>query len=337
MTIRHTVSLIVLALISATSAAVAQDPPPVETDLFTLHNDVRVDLHHFLVNVASQEADQRPPWATPLDGYEAVRDALSPAERATWERAVDTYAATVGRSFVFDDGLVAVRDVVAGLGTQSAVPEADRPLLAAVAAALPVYRRHWWPAHREQNDAWIESVAPILREVEGGIAGRLVHAYGGTWPEGRTRVDVVAYANAVDAYSTGGVVTIGTGEPGNQVPQGIEILFHEASHTEPLETPLRELVRRAFRAEGATVHDRFWHDVIFYTTGEATRLELARIGRPEYAHYGAAGLYGRNERWPPQLAAFDAHWRPYLESGDEGDDAREAALRRVAAELAQTR
>jgi len=49
--------------------------------------------------------------------------------------------------------------------------------------------------------------------------------------------------------------------------------------------------------------------------------------------YGASGVYRRGERWPPELAAFEAHWRPFLELKSPTPDARLAAVRRVAAAL----
>ena len=327
-------ALLLLVVVARPAAALqADDRPVVETARFALHDDPRVNLHHFLVNWAWAETGERPPWATPMPEREAGLAALTPVERDIWLAAVEAYSAAAGRSFVFDDGMVALRDVAAGIGSASEVPDADRPMLAALDAALPVYRAHWWPAHREANEAWIGNVAPTLRRVEDGIAGRLVAAYGGAWPVGRTRVDVVAYANAVDAYSAGGNVTIGSQEPGNAMPQAIEMVFHESSHVDPLESSLRDMVERAFEAAGQSDPGRFWHDVVFFTTGEATRLEMERIGRPGYEHYGASGLYSRNERWAPELAAFEAHWQPFLES--ESDDAadREAAMRRVALAL----
>jgi hypothetical protein len=122
---------------------------------------------------------------------------------------------------------------------------------------------------------------------------------------------------------------------GNQMPQAIEMVFHESSHTDPMEGPLRAALSGAFEAVDGAEPDRFWHDVIFFTSGDITRLVLAEHGEPGYEHYGARGVYVRGERWGVELPAFEQHWRPYLESGANDDRARDAALEAVARAVAR--
>ena len=311
--------------------------PPVMTARFELRSDPRVGLHHFLLAWAAADAGAWPPFAPPLVERDRGLEGLAAEDRETWRTAVEAYGATVGRSLLFDEGLLAVRGWAAGAGSAEAVPGADRPLATALERALPVYARHWWPAHDAQNRAWIEAVTPALAETEVGIASRLAAAYGGVWPAGRIPADVVAYANPVGAYSTGGRVTLASGDRDNGMPQSVELLFHEASHIDPLEAPLREAVAAAFARAGGEAPDRLWHDVIFVTSGEVTRLAFAERGRPEYRHYGeTAGVYGRGPRWAVELPAFDAHWLPFVRSGDADPAARHAALEALAAQLLRT-
>lgn len=316
--------------------AQTEEAASVTTARFELRSDVQVGLHHFLLDWAAADAGEWPPFAPPLVERETGLDGLPAADRETWNGAVRAYAATVGRSLLFDRGLLAVRDWAAGAGPREAVPEVDLPLAEALEAALPVYRRHWWPAHEAQNRAWIDAVAPVLRETEEGIAPRLAAAYGGSWPDGRIPADVVAYANPVGAYSTGGRVTIASGDRENGMPQAIELLFHEASHVDGLEGPLREALRRAFERAGAEQPDRLWHDVIFVTSGEIARIVLEESGRPGYRHYGeTTGVYTRGARWEVELPAFEAHWLPFVRSGSADSETREAAFEALARALAE--
>jgi hypothetical protein len=303
------------------------------TRRFELRSDPRVALHHFLIDWASADAGEWPPYALPLAERDDWRSLLDAEEGRAWHAALDAYAATPGRSFVFDQGIIAVRDWAAGVATRDDIPAADRPLADALEAALPIYRRRWWPAHDARNRTWIESVSPTLAAVEEDMVPRLEAAYGGLWPDARIPVDVVVYANDVGAYSTGGRLTISSGDGGNRMPQGLELIFHEASHIDPLELPLRTGLDDAFQAEGGAAPNRLWHDMIFYTTGEITRLVLAEHGRPGYKHYGEFGVYQRGERWSVELPALDKHWRPFLESASVEESARRAALRALAAAL----
>ncbi len=312
----------------------AEPAGPVTTGRFELRSDPRVGLHHFLLDWAAADAGQWPPYAQPIVERDEGLDELEPAERSTWRAAVEAYGAAVDRSLLFDEGLLAVRDWAAGTGSQEAVPDEDRPLVEALEAALPVYETRWWPAHDAQNRAWIGAVAPALEEMEEEIVPRLEAAYGGRWPADRIPIDVVAYANPVGAYSTAGRVTVASGDPDARMPQSVEIVFHESSHVDPLEVPLREALARAYGKAGAEPPDRLWHDVIFVTTGEVTRLVFAGHGRPGYRHYGeTSGVYARGPRWAPELAAFERHWLPFLRSGSTDAGERDAALEAVAAEL----
>ena len=303
------------------------------TRRFELRSDPRVALHHFLIDWAAAEADAWPPYAPPIRERDDWRSRLEAEEQRAWTAAVEVYRATLSRSLLFDEGLLAVRDWAAGVATPEAIPAADRSLADALEAALPIYRRHWWPAHDARNRGWIESVSPTLGAIEEDMVPRLAAAYGGRWPDGRIPIDVMVYANPVGAYSTGGRLTISSGDRSNRMPQALELIFHEASHIDPLELPLRAGLEDAFRAVGGEAPDRFWHDMIFYTSGELTRLVLAEHGQPGYQHYGSFGVYTRRERWAVELPALDRHWRPFLESASKEESDRHAALEALAGQL----
>jgi len=324
------VSLVILVHAGAMPALQEDGALVARTGHFELRSDARVALHHFLVDWAAADAGEWPPYALQLAERDDWRSLLDAEEQRVWADAVAAYGATVGRSLLFDEGMVATREWAAGAAPRAEIPAADRRLAEAVEAALPVYERRWWPAHDESNRAWIESVEGRLAEVEDDMIDRFEAAYGGVWPDEPTSIDVMVHANAVGAYSTAGRLTISSVPFGNQMPQAIEMVFHESSHTDPMEGPLRTTLSRAFEAAGVAEPDRFWHDVIFYTSGEITRLVLAQHGDSGYEHYGTLGVYTRGERWVVELPAFDEHWRPYLESGANDDGARHAALEGVA-------
>lgn len=303
------------------------------TGRFEFLSDPRVALHHFLIDWAAADAGEWPPYALPIRERDDWRSVLDADEQRVWAAAVQAYDATRGRSLLFDQGLLAVRDWAAGVAPRDAIPAADRPLAQAIDAALPIYQRHWWPAHDESNRSWIASVAPTIGTIEEDEIPRLEAAYGGRWPDGRIPIDAVVYANAVGAYSTGGRLTISSRDRSNGMPQALELVFHESSHTDPLEASLRAELDDAFHAAGGEAPARFWHDVIFYTSGEVTRIVLAEQGQPGYQHYGEFGVYRRGERWKLELPALEAHWRPYLDSGSTAASDRQAALQALAAQL----
>lgn len=327
--IGHVAALLVSTTVPSVAKVTTVDTMA-RTTRFEIRSDTRVNLHHFLLDWASAEAGRWPEYAPPITERENWRGALNPEEQRSWSAAVAAYATAVGRSLLFDAGLLAVRDWAAGARERERIPAGDRALAAALEAVLPIYRRHWWSSHDAANRSWIAAVTPTLALVESEMATRLEAAYGGRWPRELVSIDIVAYANDVGAYSTGGRITIASGTPGLGMPQSVELVFHEASHTDGLEGPLRRNLAMAFRSAGGAEPDRFWHDMIFYTAGEVTRIVLARHGQPGYQHYGSLGVYRRGERWPAQLQALAKDWTPFLESGSAGAEARRAALEALA-------
>lgn len=121
-------------------------------------------------------------------------------------------------------------------------------------------------------------------------------------------------------------------EPGNQGYLGLELLFHEASHGDTVERPLRRLIRNSFDAIGAETPRDLWHMTIFYTSGHLTRQVLAEAGidYPQiYAEF--AGIFERREDNIRAKAALDAHWKAALEAGEGFEEAMVGVARALGA------
>ncbi|MHC4235724.1 MAG: hypothetical protein ACYSUQ_11460, partial [Planctomycetota bacterium] len=97
-------STLLLGLTVAASAT-GSAPQNTETCRFALRSDPRVDLHHFLVAWASADAREWPLYALSVAERVHWRPLLEAEEQQVWAAAVETYTATVGRSFVLRTGL----------------------------------------------------------------------------------------------------------------------------------------------------------------------------------------------------------------------------------------
>ena len=292
------------------------------SELFTFHSDAFVNLHHFLYRWAQAgpgaERGESGPAVDLREEDAEVFAALSEQERETWEQAVAFYGlAMIERDLLFDENMVKLRDCLVMAGNYcDGLTEADESALELLNRAMPVFRRHWWDRHNAENRAWIGDVMPRAQSFESAIGPRVAAAYGGEWPRRRLRVDVAPYANRVGGYTTSdGHITISSVEAGGEGNLGLELLFHEASHADPLERPLRRMIRDAFGAISADTPGDLWHMTIFYTAGEVTRSVLSEAGEPGYATYAeTAGIWERREDNRRALAALDAHWKPALEA-----------------------
>ena len=143
----------------------------------------------------------------------------------------------------------------------------------------------------------------------------LPRLYSGSWPAIPHVVDITTYSNWSGGYTTNQPdhTVIGSNNPNTKGIAGVELVFHEVSHTSSLESALIESTGAAFREVGRTAPSDFWHALLFYTTGELTT-QFARLNRPDSVYTMLAVALGMFERpdWRGYRAAFDAHWRPAI-------------------------
>jgi hypothetical protein len=297
--------IVVMAL--ALSAQTATPIFRFETDGFWLN------LHHFLYVLGRVEAKmpdvkRETVAGAPADEAEGLKT-LTDAERRAWRDAVTVYAAGLSRlDTVFDRALYDVTNAV-----RRASPDRDARSLqidVAVADALdraaPIYRKAWWPRHREANRRWLQSMQEPLQKYGPQILTFVTRAYQEPWMSGGFPVNISGLSNWAGAYSTyDSLLVIATLNPGNQGLHGFEIMFHEAMHQWDEEIDGRLL--KIARANKLKFNDLLSHAMIFYTTGEAMKTVV-----PTHLPYAEiAGIWkGRMGVFKP---ALDAHWKPYLE------------------------
>lgn len=319
------------------AALPAQEPPGdptlVETtERFTLHSSPLLNLHHFLFQWARSEIepaqdDTRPPVEVP----EKDRiDRLTNEERRIWDEAVQHYQTRVPRSLTFNGALIRLKATLLS-ANPATDEEVNAQTLAQLQRALPVYRRHWWRDHDRRNREWIAQLHPRLAEFEGPVGDRLAAAWAGTWPGERIRVDLSAYVNWAGAYTTNRPSHVMISSRENAGWGGFETVFHESSHTWPLAGDHQEVVDAAFRSRGKEQPNRFWHALIFYTSGELTRQLLESQGVDDYRSYAETAGFYDGPGWAGYRAAFDAHWRAWV----AGEIDRETALSRIASAISR--
>jgi hypothetical protein len=279
---------------------VASTPPAQSVaDTFHFHSNAWINLHHFVRAVARGLAAQAP---------------LSDEERTTWNAGAAFFKGHLTRSLLFDQEMIEVNDALGaadGKATLQGSP-IPRDLAESLERLMPVYRRHWWPAHDRSNRDWIAAVTPLLVRHGAALRQAVARAYDITWPTETMSVDVSMFAGPSGAYTTGPPtrITITSEGPDYAGPAALEMLFHEASHA--FGKVLSTEIERAAAEQKASVPRQLWHAVLFHTAGELTRRELAAHGVADYVEFAEKhGLY-RNlcgdgcrarivERWTPHL------------------------------------
>jgi hypothetical protein len=265
--------------------------------LFEFHSNPWLNLHHIL-------------WAR---GERAALPADMPdAERAAWNEGLAFYATYAKRDLLFDEELVRIKEALRTVeaNTSLAGVAIDAGVKATLERLMPIYRKHWWPAHDQTNREWTAAARMLVDRHGTALNAAIARAYGVT-PDNPVWVDVAVYANPVGAYTTTRPthVMISSTDPGYGGYAALEMLFHERSHA--WGRMLFDGVTEAATAQGVKVPRQLSHAILFYTAGDLTARELKQHG-VAYKHYAEGGLYDRlcgtgcGEK-------LSAQWGPYLD------------------------
>ena len=250
--------------------------------LFEFHSNLWINLHHFLY------------------------------VRARGLQGRDTTRATVRAALGDTAGFLAR-------------PETERRgWEAALDAAAPLYRAGWWSRHDATNRAWVDSTLPLLERHGATIASATARALGQGWPGSPIRVDVAPYTNWAGAYATErpSHIMISSLDAGYRGTLGLEMLFHEASHT--LEDSLASAQRIVAGESGKTVPYNVLHAIICYSAGEVTRRTVP--GHVPYIEAQGLARRGSMARYFPIL---ERHWNARL----DGSSTLTEAMRAIVGEL----
>jgi hypothetical protein len=174
------------------------------------------------------------------------------------------------------------------------------------------------------------AAAARLRAHEDSIATRLARLYQNEW-EKPFPVDVVSFASFTGASTVTEPhhINISAVDSSYRGDAGIEMVFHEASHT--IIDSERDVIRRAL-SDSATIGTSrpprdLSHVLLFYTTGRVTQQRLAQTGTNYEPYMYNEGLFERS--WHDLRAPVERHWQPYLEGRTSLVDALRALVAAV--------
>lgn len=308
-------TLLSLAAAACASGTPSRDPTPQPTPSSPFRfsaDDVWLNLHHFLYVLGRAEAgmpdaSRRAVADAPADQARGL-ETLTPAERATWQAAVTTYAEGPSQlDPIFDGPLIEAGGILADLGNAETLAGSglDPELRRTLEVAAPIYRKAWWPDHRAANHRWHVALEPLIEQHGAAVLEFILRAYGFAWPADGYPVHVTAYTNWAGAFSTSGnLLLVSSLDRGNTGLSALETVVHEAMHQwdDAVWEPLLEEARE----QGRYILRDLTHAMIFMTAGEAVRSAV-----PDHVPYAEA-----NGLWDRGIGAFrpalDAAWLPYL-------------------------
>jgi len=306
-------------LVAASFAAHADEPPAsllASGPQFEIHSDFFTNLNDELITTGKARAKRRAELFTEGEASGCFAE-LAPSARSGWNLAVDWYEEAVSPETWSSRPQVLLRYELSGL--EERVDERGKSFVSIargfLLAAAPAYRECRWPKQDEENREWAKAVAAKIDKYGAAIAKRLEVVYATSWHGLPIRVDGVPQAlpHGADTWSLdpGGHILI---SPKVGEEDGLEVVFHEASHT--LMAPWRPdpvpaaLDAAAKELDVEVVRD-LWHIVLFYSTGQVVRQVLEDAGAGEYTPYMYRHEMWRGS-WAPYREAVESSWPAYL-------------------------
>lgn len=290
-----------------------------QTKWFRFHSDSLMGLHDW-INWRTSGLPNAPAEACPANG-------VPDPEWRAFERAQELYAGLRGRDR--DRYLIAIRYELAGYPDLEIVADSIIARAAGLLRdALPAYLACWWREHDRRNRDFIAQLVPALRIHEDSIAVRLARAYQTDW-SGQFPVDLVAFATATGANSVvdPNHIIMSSHDSSYRGASGIEMVFHEASHS--VVDSGRDIIRRLLRDRAVTgeaqLPRELSHVLLFYSVGRITADVLGEAGVAYEPYMSREGLWQR--AWPRLRAPVERHWQAYLAGTMTARDAMIALIK----------
>ncbi len=294
--------LLLGAVLPMPFAVTAAEKPAAATDKFEFYNNYWVNLHHFLYDKALKEAP-----ALTTDSLEnALIQSFADADRRIYDQAVEFYRKYLAqRSLVADSILREIHICLTGTAAKN-IPNCKT--LEAEHVQLfknfdLVYRKYFWKWHSEQNLRKLNEYLKTIRLVEKDLLTRIANWSGTEWKEGKIPVQLTVHASRSGSYYLLNplTITISTATERLAGTLFIEMLFHEAAHSiiSSTQSAIALQIDKAAKAVGKQPPLDFWHMVLFYLVGEATKEVLGQQG---ITHQTYMERYEIAKRYYPLLA-----------------------------------
>jgi hypothetical protein len=299
----------------------SQSAPVAKSKYFNFYNNRFVDAHHSFYFWMEKAVKQKMKDFNPLlDSLEKEFETkFSPADRKSLVSVLGFYRKNfLRKDLLFNDTLYNVKSTLKRFQTADDLKKSDMPFLykKTFGSAMQVFEKHIWPEHSKKNLAKIDELTNQLREMEMIIGPELERIYDANWSPSVLEVTMTYYANWAGAYTAFSnkliEITYSSSDPRLHGTQGLEILFHEASHWLVLKN-VQPLIDEKALAQKKRLADQrqLWHAVVFYMTGKVVQTAYASKGMGHELYMIKNHVF--NQEFKTLAAALD----PYLEGNTD--------------------
>jgi hypothetical protein len=326
--------LFILGLLFTSSVSSAQETqvaPIAKSKYFNFYTNRFVDAHHSFYFWMEKAEKQKLKDVIPLiDSLELeFKTRFSSDDRKSLVAVLAFYRKNfAGKDLLFNDTLYNVKTTLKKIQTADDLKKSDMPLFfkKSFGSAMQVFEKHMWPSHSKKNLEKIGELMDELAAMEATIGPELEEKYQATWSPAVLEVMVTYYANWAGAYTAFSgksiEITFSSSDPGLIGTQGMEILFHEASHWLVLKNVKPLIDEKALEQKKRVAGQRqLWHAVLFYITGKVVQNAYALKGINHDLYMVKNNIFSQG------FSRFPAAFGPYLDGTTDLDAAIEELVR----------
>lgn len=255
-----------------------------ETQYFSFHNNLWINLHHFLYEKASngqQKHLQKSGLSLLNIGDDAVFNSMTEAEKNTVESAVEYYKKHMIKHNLLNSGRL-LKWLYAQptqtndqFITDNKYSEKFSQLLNQL---KPLYEQHYWPEHKKLNASLLKNHLETIKVTQASVIEKMQKLSGSQWQQ-KVRIDLTTYGNWAGAYSPEmDHIVVSSIDPEIDSSLFIELVFHESSHLLfSRQSPFRKALKEQIDQLKLSGHRNLWHAAMFYLAGLATQEALKTL------------------------------------------------------------
>ncbi len=282
------------------------------------YSDIKVNLHHFLYEMARDESQFYQLQVSPK---------LTTEQRNKFNYAINFYRENYIKKKVnlyWSDSQLASFTVK--LNKRTPITDKNSALVDTFNYILPVYKQTLWPLHLEQNLTWYNHLAPKLDKYGEKINASVEKAFQSPLVIVQQHMIDIVYKAGIrqGAYTSGRTshTIINSTDKNYSGWASLEMIFHEVSHAVAVNHESK--INRLIKSEFSNSDFKVLHPIVFYTVAQIIKENIA----PEHHNYVSYAtkndLYVKG--WGIKEAILIKYWQPYL----DGKVTMEQAIKNMA-------
>ncbi|MGX1928870.1 hypothetical protein [Flagellimonas sp. 2504JD4-2] len=253
-----------------------------QTQYFSFHNNIWMNLHHFLYEQASN--GQKNKLREDGLGFRDIGDSLKISELTLREKQLFNKGIEFYKKNIIDQELINSGRIFKWLQfqpTDQAIIDTSysKVFTENLNRLKPLYVSHFWQRHRTENNNLLFAYIDLIKKIESKVIRKMEKLSGSKW-KGVVRIDLTTYGNWASAYSPDfDNIVISSIDPNMDSTIFIEFVFHESSHLLFLrKSDFRMSLFKKTKELNLTQPRSLWHAAMFYLSGLATKEVLNEYG-----------------------------------------------------------